>query len=204
MYRSDDGGEFIGGDFQKICDDEGNLTEIYEPDAHHQNGVAERTHCTITDGARALMIQADILHYLWEYACVVLIPPEQRSMEFQLRPKARTGIFIGSDPQRKGYFVYVIGRGHRVVHSRCVVFLEPPTSQQLKGGQVDDPLAGSHDGNDSDDKSADNDLPEEHNFDDNTTPRTVKGKTGICEVNATIRTQNNDAQEVAQPLRRSA
>eukprot|EP00644_Phytophthora_capsici_P000609 jgi/Phyca11/130395/e_gw1.93.112.1 len=165
VYRSDNGGEFLGGEFQKICDEQGISTEMSEPEVHHQNGVAERTHRTLTESARALMLQTDLPHYLWEYAvrsavhtrnrvltkgdksatpferfwgrkpdlkfvktfgqrCVVLIPPEQRSTQFQFRPKGRTGVFLGSDPQRKGYFVYVTGRGHRVVHSRSVVFLE--------------------------------------------------------------------------------
>ncbi|KAE9052152.1 Retrovirus-related Pol polyprotein from transposon TNT 1-94 [Phytophthora rubi] len=167
VYRSDNGGEFTAGDFQLVCDDEGITTEMSEPDVHHQNGVIERTHRTIADSARALMLQAIIPHYLWEYAvrsavysrnrvlsrsdptktpfekfwgrkpdlkliktfgqrCVVLISPEKRSTAYKFRPKGRTGIFIGSDPQRKGFFVYVTGHGNQVIHSRSVVFLEPP------------------------------------------------------------------------------
>ncbi|RAW25226.1 hypothetical protein PC110_g18351 [Phytophthora cactorum] len=61
--------------------------------------------------------------------CVVLIPPEERSTAYKFQPKGRSGVFIGSDPQRKGYFVYVSGQGNRVIHSRSVVFLEPPSSK---------------------------------------------------------------------------
>ncbi|KAF4143322.1 Integrase core domain [Phytophthora infestans] len=144
IYRSDNGGEFLGAEFRKVCEDEGISTEMSEPHAHHQNGVAERTHRTLADSARALMLQADMPHYLWEYAirsavhtrnrflakgdktktpfekfwgrkpdmkhvktfgqrCVVYIPSEERSTKFQFRPKGRAGIFLGSDPERKGY-----------------------------------------------------------------------------------------------------
>ncbi|KAG2903856.1 hypothetical protein PC116_g23557 [Phytophthora cactorum] len=63
--------------------------------------------------------------------CVILTPSEGRSTAYKFRPKGRSGVFIGSDPQRKGYFVYVSGQGNRVIHSRSVIFLEPPTSEVI-------------------------------------------------------------------------
>ncbi|GMF31261.1 unnamed protein product [Phytophthora fragariaefolia] len=184
VYRSDNGGEFLAGDFIELCHSEGITAEMSEPEVHHQNGVIERTHRTIADAARALLLQAKLPHHLWEYAvrsavysrnrvlsrmdkekppfekfwgrrpdmklikpfgqrCVVMIPPpEERSTQYKFRPKGRTGVFIGSDPQRKGYFVYVTGRGHKSIHSRSVVFLEPPSLQPVPDiiSSRDDPL----------------------------------------------------------------
>ncbi|GMF56104.1 unnamed protein product [Phytophthora fragariaefolia] len=68
VYRSDNGGEFLAIGFCDACAAEGLATEMSEPEAHHQNGVIERTHRTLADTARSLMLQAKLPHYLWEYA----------------------------------------------------------------------------------------------------------------------------------------
>ncbi|GMF49556.1 unnamed protein product [Phytophthora fragariaefolia] len=68
IYRSDNGGEFLAIGFRDACAAEGLATEMSEPEAHNQNGVMERTHRTLADTARSLMLQAKLPHYLWEYA----------------------------------------------------------------------------------------------------------------------------------------
>ncbi|GMF56103.1 unnamed protein product [Phytophthora fragariaefolia] len=70
-----------------------------------------------------------------------MIPPRDRSAKYKFRPKGQSGVFIGSDPQRKG-FICVTGRRHEVVHSRSVIFLEPPTSHSVPtiSDPHDDPL----------------------------------------------------------------
>ncbi|GMF16134.1 unnamed protein product [Phytophthora fragariaefolia] len=72
--------------------------------------------------------------------CVVLIPPNQISTLHQFRRKGRSGVFIGTDPQQKGYFVYISGRDHRVGHSRSVVFLAPQAHVIMNPAPEDDPL----------------------------------------------------------------
>lgn len=242
IYRSDNGGEFLGAEFRKVCEDEGISTEMSEPDAHHQNGVAERTHRTLADSARALMLQDDMPHYLCEYAirsavhtrnrvlakcdktnppfeknwgrkpdmkhvktfgqrCVVLIPSEERSTKFQFRLKGRAGIFLGSDPEQKGYFVYVTGRGHRVVHSRSVVFLEPPNAHTSRGDHTDDPLAIVDEAEES---SSDNDSNGNHEerVDDEPETKTTR-RDGLRESSRRHRNRQPEISESPEPLRRS-
>lgn len=241
IYHSDNGGEFLSGEFRKVCDDEGISTEMSEPDAHHQNGVAERTHRTLADSARALMLQADIPHYFWEYAirsavhtrnrvlsandktltpfekfwgrkpdlklvkifgqrCVVLIPQEQRSTKFQFRPKGRTGIFLGSDPQRKGYFVYITGRGHRVVHSRSVFFLEPPSQQTAKDTTDKEPLTVLEDEEYDTDEQGEDDVVTSGN----PTTESSNHRSDLRLSNGTSRARKSRTDVNNQPLRRSA
>ncbi|OWZ14576.1 Retrovirus-related Pol Polyprotein from transposon TNT 1-94 [Phytophthora megakarya] len=180
------------------------------------------------------MLQAQLPHYLWEYAvrstvflrnrvltksdstktpfekfwgrrpdlenvkafgqrCVVLIPDEKRSMTYKFRPKKRSGVFLGCDPQRKGYFVYVTGRGHKVVHSRSVVFLEPPTNEPVKDVEGEDPM------NADDDSDSNNSDIDDGDADDNEE-----------DVSTTAAGQNStscrrcDNVTPLQPLRRSA
>ncbi|KAE8912640.1 hypothetical protein PF003_g3708 [Phytophthora fragariae] len=245
IYRSDNGGEFLGGEFQRVCEKEGISTEMSEPEVHYQNGVAERTHRTLADCARALMLQADVPHYLWEYAvrsavhtrnrtlskgdtaqtphekfwnrkpdlkfvkafgqrCVVLIPPEQRSTRFQFRPKGRSGIFIGSDPQRKGYFVYVTGHGHRVVHSRSVIFLEPPSRHTKPKDNSEDPLAIVRDKEDGQDMgtNSDHDRSQSSESDSKEGPRSPR--TGLSEAPQPLRNNHTSTRQTTPTLRRSA
>ncbi|GMF37740.1 unnamed protein product [Phytophthora fragariaefolia] len=94
--------------------------------------------------------------------CVAMIPPRDRSAKCKFRPKGKSGVFIGSDPQRKGFFVYIAGRCHEVVHSRSVIFLEPPTSHSVQtiSDPHDDPLriVDENDAAGDDDDSFDSDT----------------------------------------------
>ncbi|GMG18240.1 unnamed protein product [Phytophthora fragariaefolia] len=203
IYRSDNGGEPLVIGFRDACAAEGLATEMSESEAHHQNGVIERTHRTLADTVQSLMLQAKLPHYLWEYAvrsavhtrnrvisrsdptmtpfekfwgrkpdlkfvktfgqrCVAMIPPRERTAKYKFRSKGQRGVFIGSDPQRKGFFVYVSGRRHAVVHSRSVIVLEPPTSHSVQtiSDPQDDPLriVGETDAAGDDDNSFDSDT----------------------------------------------
>ncbi|OWZ16324.1 hypothetical protein PHMEG_0009897 [Phytophthora megakarya] len=109
--------------------------EESEPDVHHQNGVIERAHRTITECARAAKLQAQLPNYLWG-----------------------SGVFLGCDPQRKGYFVYVTGRDHKVIHSRSVVFLEPPTNVPVKNVEDDDRMSADDDSDNNNSDIDDSDV----------------------------------------------
>eukprot|EP00253_Pinus_taeda_P025946 PITA_25946 len=54
-HRSDNGGEFISGDFKDLCSAEGIRREIIAPHNPQQNGVAEQKNRMIMDAALAML-----------------------------------------------------------------------------------------------------------------------------------------------------
>ena len=60
--RSDNGGEFFGGEFGKLCRQRGIKQEFTPADSPKYNGVAERALALISDTALAARIQAPILY----------------------------------------------------------------------------------------------------------------------------------------------
>ncbi|GMF34430.1 unnamed protein product [Phytophthora fragariaefolia] len=116
IYRSDNGGEFMAGDFKKVCDDEGIWTEMSEPEVHHQNGVIERTHRTIANDARALMIQAKLPHFLWEYAARSAVYSRNRVLSRNDKTTTPFEKFWGRKPDLK--LLKTFGQ-------KCVVLIPP-------------------------------------------------------------------------------
>ena len=55
VLRSDNGGEFISGEFKEFCSTEGIRRELIAPHNPQQNGVAERKNRTIVGVARAML-----------------------------------------------------------------------------------------------------------------------------------------------------
>ena len=53
--RSDNGGEFISGEFKEFCSAEGIQRELIAPHNPQQNGVVERKNKTIMGVARAML-----------------------------------------------------------------------------------------------------------------------------------------------------
>ena len=53
--RSDNGGEFIYGEFKDFCSAEGIRGELIVPHNPHQNGVAEQKNRTIVGAAQAML-----------------------------------------------------------------------------------------------------------------------------------------------------
>ncbi|GMF31060.1 unnamed protein product [Phytophthora fragariaefolia] len=142
IYRSDNGGEFLAIGFRDACMAEDPTVTPFEklwgrkPDLKFVKTFGQR--------------------------CVAIIPPRDRSAKYKFRPKGQSGVFIGSDPQRKGFFVYVTGQRHEVVHSRSVIFLDPPTSDSVQtiSDPHDDPLriVDENDAAGDDDDSFDSDT----------------------------------------------
>ena len=58
--KSDNGGEFFGGDFGKLCRKRGIKQEIMLADSPKYNGIAERSLALINDTALAAHIQAPV------------------------------------------------------------------------------------------------------------------------------------------------
>ena len=63
--RSDNGGEFISGEFKEFCSAEGIRTELIAPHNPQQNGVVERKNRTIVGAARAMLHDQGLPIQLW-------------------------------------------------------------------------------------------------------------------------------------------
>ena len=63
--RSDNGGEFISGEFKDVCNVEGIQGELIAPHNPQQNGVAERKNRTIVGAAWAMLHHQGLPIHLW-------------------------------------------------------------------------------------------------------------------------------------------
>ena len=66
--RTDNGGEYISGEFNRFCLENKIRREKTIPHTPEQNGVAERCWRTLFDAARAMMKTAGLGHEFWGYA----------------------------------------------------------------------------------------------------------------------------------------
>ena len=67
--RSDNGGEFISGEFKEFFNAEGIRRELIVPHNPQQNGVAERNNKTIMGATRAMLHDQGLPIHLWAEAC---------------------------------------------------------------------------------------------------------------------------------------
>ena len=67
--RSDNGGEFISGEFKDFCSTKIIRRELIAPHNPQQNGVAERKNRTIVGAARAMLHDQGLPIHLWAEAC---------------------------------------------------------------------------------------------------------------------------------------
>ena len=67
--RSDNGGEYISGEFKDFCSKEGIQRELIAPHNPHQNGVTKRKNKMIVSVARAMLHDQGLLMHLWAEAC---------------------------------------------------------------------------------------------------------------------------------------
>ena len=63
--RSDNGGEFISGEFKDFCSAEGIRRELIVPHNPQQNGVAERKNKTIVGAAQVMLHDQVLLGFLF-------------------------------------------------------------------------------------------------------------------------------------------
>ena len=71
--RSDNGGEFISGEFKDFCSIEGIRRELIAPHNPQQNGVAEWKNITIVGAARAMLHDQGLPIHLWAEACNIVV-----------------------------------------------------------------------------------------------------------------------------------
>ena len=95
--RSDNGGEFTSGDYQKLLLKHCIKHEKSAPYSPHQNGTAERSWRTLFDMARALIIESGLPKRLWTYA--VMTATHIRNRCYSQRIKSTPyGLITGVKP----------------------------------------------------------------------------------------------------------
>jgi hypothetical protein len=65
VFRADSAGEYVSQMLRGFLAEQGTLAQFSRPDAHAQNGVAERKHRHMLKTARALMIAASLPPHFW-------------------------------------------------------------------------------------------------------------------------------------------
>jgi len=86
--RCDDGwGEYDNETFQYVLTARGTTYEPCPPYAHHENGVAQRMIRTITEMARAMMIDSHVPVQFWGEAVNTAVYLHQRSLNEGLKRK---------------------------------------------------------------------------------------------------------------------
>ena len=71
--RSDNGGEFISGEFKDFCNAEGIRRELIAPHNPQQNGVAEQKNRMIMGAAQAMLHDQGLPLHLWVEACTTAV-----------------------------------------------------------------------------------------------------------------------------------
>ena len=69
LLRSDNGGEYISGEFKDFCRKEGIQRELIAPYNPQQNGIAERNNKMINGAARVMLHDQGLPMHLWAEAC---------------------------------------------------------------------------------------------------------------------------------------
>ena len=82
VLRSDNGGEYIGKQFQEFLKSEGVHHELTVPKNHQQNGVAERLNRTPLEMVRTMLVESKLDQRFWAEAV---------STATYLRNRSRTG-----------------------------------------------------------------------------------------------------------------
>ena len=68
IFRSDNGGEFTGGEFKSFYTEAGIKRELSTPYNPQQNGVVERKNQTIMEAVKAMIHDQDLPMHLWAEA----------------------------------------------------------------------------------------------------------------------------------------
>ncbi|CAI7772500.1 unnamed protein product [Closterium sp. NIES-54] len=95
VIRTDNGGEFIGADFEKELKQKGIQHQLSVPYNPQQNGVAERFNRTLQEGARTLLGRAGLPDPFW----VTALRQGVQAEEGHLWPEAGSSCMV---PQVRG------------------------------------------------------------------------------------------------------
>ncbi|CAI7907731.1 unnamed protein product [Closterium sp. NIES-53] len=107
---TDNGGEFIGADFEAVLKKKGIQHQLTVPYNPQQNGIAERFNRTLQEGARTLLGRAGLADPFWE-------------KRGKLEASGRWGVHLGISKDHKGWLVWDL-TSQKLTVSRDVKFLE--------------------------------------------------------------------------------
>lgn len=79
ILRSDNGGEYINGDFDRFLESEGIRRHLTVPYTPQQNGVAERANRTLVEMARCMLLSSNLPESLWGEAINTAVYLRNRS-----------------------------------------------------------------------------------------------------------------------------
>lgn len=65
VIRTDGGGEYVSGEFNKFCENEGLIHEVTPPYTPQHNGTAERKNRTLLNMVRSMLKTKRLPKYLW-------------------------------------------------------------------------------------------------------------------------------------------
>ncbi|GJP75639.1 hypothetical protein CLOP_g6067 [Closterium sp. NIES-67] len=130
VIRSDNGGEFIGADFEGELKRKGIQHQLTVPYNPQQNGVAERFNRTLQEGARTLLGPVNMLR---AFGCMVVfhVPKKKRG---KLEASGRWGVHLGIAKDHKGWLLWDLTT-QKLTVSRDVKFLESLYYKQWKQQQ---------------------------------------------------------------------
>ena len=95
IFRTDNGGEYCGKDFDRFCAANGIIHQLTAPHTPEQNGVAERMNRTIVEKARCLLFDADLNLRAWAEACNMASYIRNRTLTRTLNFKAPIEVWTG-------------------------------------------------------------------------------------------------------------
>ena len=96
--RSDNGGEYISGEFKDFCSKEGIRRELIAPHNPQQNVVAERKNRMIMGTARAMLHDKGLPMHLWAEACNTVVYVKNRCPHRVLCMSTPEEFFTGKKP----------------------------------------------------------------------------------------------------------
>jgi len=96
--KSDNGGEYISGEFKYFCSTEGIRRELIAPHNPQQNGVAEQKNRMIVGAARAMLHDQGLPMHLWAEACNTVVYVQNRCPHRVLGMSTPKEVFSGKKP----------------------------------------------------------------------------------------------------------
>ena len=133
ILRSDQGGEYKSGDFNKYCKDNGIVQQFTVPSTPQQNGVAERKNRTLVECARSMMKGKSLSNTFWGEAINTAVYLKNRSPTRSLDNITPFEALYGFKPVVQNLKVFGctafahIPSTHKVFASRDVLFHEQET-----------------------------------------------------------------------------
>ncbi|PIL25727.1 hypothetical protein GSI_11477 [Ganoderma sinense ZZ0214-1] len=102
VLHTDNGGEFTSNEFITYLESRGTKPDTTVHDTPEQNGVTERTNCTLAKHARAMLVDSGLPQYLWPYALLHSTWLKNRTSTCVLDGKTPYEVRYGEKPDLRG------------------------------------------------------------------------------------------------------